>query len=189
MIGELLAIVIGQGLNSFRYRLETPNDGRRDEIGGLVLDFCQYGRTTLAFDQLYDYLLIALAHQCIALTAPDPSIAFHYDPGARKSVCDKGFADVGPDRPHAAYGASSGISGSSKDRSPLLYRRRHCSGSSHGSSRLPMRSARGFFGISKCFQRKKTESAICRASRLLSARFSARRKPDLVDDFVNPKYG
>lgn len=41
MIGELLAIVVGRGLVSFIYGLETLNDRRRDEIGGLVLDLCQ----------------------------------------------------------------------------------------------------------------------------------------------------
>lgn len=51
MIGEYLAIIIEMGPDWFRLRLETRNDGRRDEIGGLVLDLCQYGISTLAFNQ------------------------------------------------------------------------------------------------------------------------------------------
>ncbi len=37
MIGELLATVIGQGLDSVRYWLETLNNSRGDEIGSLIL--------------------------------------------------------------------------------------------------------------------------------------------------------
>ena len=51
MIGELLAIVVGQGLYAVGYGFETLDDGLRDEIGGLVFDLCQYGIATLTFHQ------------------------------------------------------------------------------------------------------------------------------------------
>ena len=48
MIGKLLAIVIGQGLNSFRHGNEGLNGGSRNEIGGLVQDLCQLNRLVKA---------------------------------------------------------------------------------------------------------------------------------------------
>jgi hypothetical protein len=51
MIGELLAIVIGQGLDSVTYGLEALDNSRGDEISGLLLDLCQDGIATLTFHQ------------------------------------------------------------------------------------------------------------------------------------------
>ncbi len=77
MIGKLLATVIGQGLDSVRYWLETLNNSRGDEIGSLLLNFCQHGIATLTFHQRYNCILVALADQRIDLPVPDLTTLFN----------------------------------------------------------------------------------------------------------------